>query len=266
MWQNVGIGILALTVVVLGIHAFRPVSPPAASAPLASVSTSSSAKADAPEKAFADWGKATSGLSDTSKPWTLTVLGDSTGNDRNEWVFLTAKWISAENDRPVDIHQWDSTANKYADTRRVGSGSGEPAVIWNHSAPGQTAEYTLDHLKDSTPERPDAVIVNHGHNGGGASRSQVNRLVDAALSRWDNPPALAVTLQNPHTSEATKDQRAKLSADLERNYSDGPVRIIDVRSAFESTNDVAPLLMDDGLHPNPAGSQVWAEAVIQAFG
>lgn len=265
--QYIGLGALAAGALTVGIVAVQSSPSPSPSTEAAPTMTVAPTESSSPTPALtnADWDTTVKRLSEQSMPFTFTVLGDSTGNDRNEWVFLTAGWVSEEFNRPVEIHQWDSKNNEYTEIRTVGSGTGEPVTIWNSSSPGRTAAYTLEHLRKAAPERPDAVIINHGHNGGSAAGSQVTRLVNEVNDLWDEPPALAVTLQNPHTAEGSSKQRAMLSASLEDRYSNGPVKILDVRKAFEDTGDVAALLMDDGLHPNPAGSEVWAKVVIDSL-
>lgn len=41
--------------------------------------------------------------------------------------------------------------------------------------------------------------------------------------------------------------------------------VIDVQSAFKAAGDLPSLLLPDGLHPSPAGSQIWAQTVLKVM-
>jgi len=51
-------------------------------------------------------------LKDPKRAWSIGVLGDSTGNAEDEWVYLLAVDLSVEYDRPVIILNWDIDTNR----------------------------------------------------------------------------------------------------------------------------------------------------------
>jgi len=207
-------------------------------------------------------------LKDPQRVWTLGVLGDSTGNGTDEWVYLTAEAMSVKYHRPVTIHNWNIDNNTYADATVVGEGAGKPIVIWNGSASGKNMEYSYQHRAVMIPEQPDLVIVNHGHNLGTAQEARVGsyKLVDWVTNAWEKSPAVAVTLQNPRTDKVA-DKHAAVVQSLRDQWTGAPVALIDAWKAFkDATPNTASLLRDDSFHPNPAGEVVWAEAVKRALG
>lgn len=195
-------------------------------------------------------------LDDPTREWTLTVLGDSTGNDTNEYVFLLAKQLSDAHNRPVIIHRWTNDA--YESEMRIGAGRYAPLHIWNGSVPGTTGEYALDHLEAIAP-KADLTILNYGHNYKGAWNTETVtlQLVNAVDGQHGNG-AMLFMFQNPQNPE-TPDSEAT-SQKIREMVTTANYEAVDVYQAFKATGDIAPL-MHDNIHPNPAGSQVWADAV-----
>ncbi|WP_139318521.1 hypothetical protein [Kocuria sp. CNJ-770] len=60
------------------------------------------------------------------------------------------------------IHTWNVDTNKYSAITDI-PGAGEPIVVWNGFASGQSAKYSLENAKAMAPETPDLLVVNHGH-------------------------------------------------------------------------------------------------------
>lgn len=206
-------------------------------------------------------------LADPSKPWTLAVAGDSTGNADDEWVYLLAKKISAKYGRPIVIHDWSIDTNAYSGHTTVGAGAGQPVQIWNASASGKNFTYSFEHRAVELPEQPDLLIVNHGHNigTGQEARSGAFQLVDWALNKWPTPPAVAVTLENPRVDASAAKQEQVVEA-LRQQWAGSKVTLVDVHKAFSDAPNLPALLRDDGFHPNPKGEEVWAEAVWAGLG
>lgn len=272
-WQYVGLGVLAVvTAGVVGYVVLEPKAPQPVSETVVQYQASPTT-APAVRKGPAELAPTMALLSDASRPWTLAVAGDSTGNAPDEWVYLLAESMSAKYDRPAMIHNWSIDSNSYVDVTTVGKGAGQPIVIWNGSASGKNLEYSYVHRAAIMPERPDLFIVSHGLNiARQDARPGSYKLADWAFSQWPEPPALAITLQNPRTvnavaSKELADSQAAVVATLRTQWNGGGVTLIDVWKAFHDAGpDFTALLRDDGFHPNGQGEIVWVEAVKRALG
>lgn len=208
-------------------------------------------------------------LKQPGRPWTMTVLGDSTGNGGDEWVYLLARQISDQYDRPVTIHDWSIDTNKYVGATAVGAGRNAPITIWNGSASGKGADYTLANLGTMAPATPDLVIISHGHNEQTtvAARNDVAQLVQQVIDLWKGRAAAALILQNPRLDEAA-DRQVAVIGELRTVAAANPKMLtIDVFKAFSAQPDLASLLNpSDRFHPDAAGEQLWAETVAAALG
>lgn len=201
-------------------------------------------------------------VADVEQPVIVSILGDSTGNGSDEWVYGAFTRIAEEAGRPLTIHTWSQTRPRYEPPATFGDDrGGAPMVVWNGSASGRDADYSLEHLSKMQPEQPDLVIISHGHNQTGPTQGarDVLELMDAALSPWAETPAFAVTLQNPRLVNA--EVQEDVVDRLEELVSSLPgVVTINAHAAFEDAGNVRRLLNPDELHPNVEGQQVWAEA------
>lgn len=206
-------------------------------------------------------------LDQPTRPWTLTVLGDSTGNESTEWVYLLGRQLSAKYSRPVVIHDWSIDTNNYSGQTPVGGGGNAPITVWNGSASGMTAGYSLQNFAAMAPQQPDLVIVNHGHNEPSAdvALSEVGSLFNRVASAWPQPPAMALVLQNPRTDATAAVQEQVVQA-LRTHYADSKVSLIDAHAAFQNSGKLPTLLNPDGKHPNAAGERLWAQTVETALG
>jgi GDSL-like Lipase/Acylhydrolase family len=259
-------GVLAVGAVgAIAAAALDPQAPPPVSDKVASYYSNPPTKAAAREPG--KLAPAVALLGDTKRPWTLQVVGDSTGASSVRWVYVLAARMSVKYDRPVVIHDWNVTSNSYATETTVGDGNGASIVIWNGSATGKGTQYSMDNWAAMTAQRPDLLVVNHGLNmpDADAARAGVKAVVDRAITQWPEAPALAVTIQSPRTdkSAATEEQTTDV---LRRAWTGSLVTVIDVNQAFKAAGDPAPLLISDGLHPSVKGAQIWADAVQKELG
>lgn len=160
----------------------------------------------------------------------LGVLGDSTGNDSDEWVAL---WAA---ERP-----W--------------------VEVVNASVPGSRANDALGQVADLLPPDVDVVVLNYGHNHSTGNVDEIAALLgEVAEHAPDAVPVMM--LQNPQLGDANADVRDAVAAVAAA----AGVPTVDVAAAFEDDGrDLSSLLVDD-LHPNGEGSRVWADAVAEALG
>ena len=200
----------------------------------------------------------------TSDPLTISVLGDSTGNDPNEWVAVWAEHLG-ETHR-VTMHRWQGERGGYNEARTLTYGTGGSSVaIWNMSEPGATASYPADKLPAGQPEKPDLVILSFGHNNDKTSvGSQLGQVRRSLNQQWHADVPTLVVLQNPGVNEHGARQRETLVA-VARWAEKVSLPTIDVASAFDNAEN-RPSLMYDDIHPNRKGSRLWAKVVGKALG
>jgi len=195
-------------------------------------------------------------------PVTISVLGDSTGNDAGEWVDLWARHLGGSH--IVVLHQWDSVRGAWTPQPITYGNAGPRLTIWNGSQPGANARYPVDKLSRLQPERPDLVIYSFAHND--TAETVVGGLVstiDAVDKRWTSSILRVVILQNPGLHQHGRIQGSTLAA-LTRWADDSHQPTIDVTSAFRNSRDL-PALMQNDAHPNAAGSQLWEATVAAAL-
>ncbi|HEY8702441.1 MAG TPA: SGNH/GDSL hydrolase family protein [Arthrobacter sp.] len=198
-------------------------------------------------------------LADSTRDWNVVILGDSTGDDLDEFPFLAAEQLRSAHGRTVSVHRWMD--GKGYSGEFTASGGNAQIHIWNGSVAGTTATYGASNLAAMAPAGADLVIVNYGHNYADPSQAKdgVSRLLEKIDERFGTPPVLVV-IQNPRNPEtpqslAVVEQLRALAAT--RGY-----EVVDVYKAFKETGDVRPLLLDD-IHPSPAGSRLWAETLMK---
>jgi len=207
-------------------------------------------------------------LEDTSRPFVVSVLGDSTGAIGQSWVYQLASWMSDTYGRPVEFHQWavELTPNQYQPVQYIGEGDGAPIVIWNGSASGRPVSYameTWDGLLPVDAATVDLAFVNHGHNQApGTLTRDASGLLSKMQASMVNA-AIVVIGQNPQTEVGPM---ANAQADNVRSWmaraAGAGYATVDVLTIFEEYGDYALLLDAEGVHPTVEGSRFWADAVI----
>jgi hypothetical protein len=194
-------------------------------------------------------------------PVVVSVLGDSTSNARQEWVHRWALELSRG--RPVTISHWDEASQSGFVPPDVLSeaGDGSPLTIWSGSQSGAHAAYPVELLSLMVPERPDLVLFNFGHDDSGERTAlHFTSLLVAVREGFGNVPVVVV-LQQPQVGDANAGVREQV-----RLWAEGEgLPTIDVAQAFLDTDDFTTLLQDD-VHPNDAGSRLWAQTVHEALG
>lgn len=184
---------------------------------------------------------------------TISIIGDSTGNDLNEWVALWAADLGA--DRQVTLNRWLDGRYR-ADPVRYGD-RGDAVTIWNASHPGGAASWAVDQLAAVQPECPDLVILNLGHNNTEANVAP--QLEQLHLQLSEGVPVVLV-LQNPGRGAHRDPQAATLRSAAEW-AAIRRVPTIDVTASFTKPDRQ----MLDDIHPNEIGSRTWADTVNETF-
>ena len=191
---------------------------------------------------------------------TISVLGDSTGNDATDWVILWAQHLAE--DCKVVVHRWNATKQQYEkDPLLYGTGA-KTVTISNASQPGADADFAVGIVPTVQPKQPDLVIYNFGHNNTSLNVGpQLSATQNAVASQWGQIPSV-VMVQNPGQHAHGLVQKETLIAVARWADANGEPPVV-VRSAFEA--DLPRLMLDD-VHPNQAGMKVWARVVEAAIG
>jgi len=148
-------------------------------------------------------------------------------------------------------------------------GQGQALRIYNGSMPGSTLAYQAQRLAAMLPAAPDLVFLSSGHNyGAGGDISYltaVTDLVAAIRARYPNA-GIAVCSQNPEFQpwpNAGQHLR-RLTALRVKALTEG-WGYVPALEAFLSQPDGGASLVNptDGIHPLPAGSQLWGDTAYQ---
>jgi lysophospholipase L1-like esterase len=208
-------------------------------------------------------------IDDPEREFVVVVLGDSTGNEQGEWVDRAFRMLSEELDRPLVEHPWNLQTARYADPITVnGEADGAPIVVWNGSASGKTAAYSLENYDRLVPQQPDVLFLNHGLNNvrrPDRVGPEFSDILTRTEQTWAGTVGYAALLENPRFDDWAAAHDAVLDG-VRAWLDERPfVLDIDVHDAYLAREDVATLLTVDLLHPSPAGSQVTAETVLAAI-
>lgn len=268
-YKGIIIGLLAIMAVMLVVLAMQHVS-------------SSQSAADEPRPAPTFGSTPTGGekrqpsnamrlLDQQDRPFTVVVVGDSTGAVSGNWVRQLAERLSAKYNRPVQFHQWavETTPNGYQPVQTVGTGQNATITIWNGSASGKGIDYSLENFDSLVPadaRSADIAFINHGHNMAPATLADAGQRLLERMSATMPDAALVAVGQNPEGPNGPNatTQNANVTAWLSRARAEG-YATVDVLSLFLKQDDYVPLLDSAGVHPTPAGSQLWADAVEQVL-
>lgn len=210
-------------------------------------------------------------LKDPTRPFTMVVLGDSTGSDAVSWPGMVGEWLGGEYDRPVTMYPWSEGTKPpgYQPPRELSTGTKAPVTIYNGSAPSRNTAYSMSELDKFIPgdkSAVDLVIVSHGHNQGPATlRTQFGALASALLAQATNSSIVAI-VQNPEKSGSPHDAIHEDNLANLRLYTEGSnFETIDIHKAFVDYGDFASLYKDN-VHPAGAeGYRIWADVVIAAM-
>lgn len=197
----------------------------------------------------------------------ILVIGDSTGDGSTDWVYrlteaLADDWPEWSVDYRLAVD--GSSAYSAATSVQVGSGA-RTLTVYNASIPG----YHALHFQGTRagwaifPLEPDLIFISLGHNEASTPESLIHSrmvsLTESVTERLSGDVILVA--QNPATADENQQVRAQVYRDIATARGFG---FIDVMKAFLDTG-AAPGLTTDGIHPNTAGSTLWAATVHAAF-
>lgn len=208
-------------------------------------------------------------LADSGRPFVVTVIGDSTGDQPGEWVDLAFRQLSEELDRPLVQHPWDLLTKSYLPAISSNTDAAyAPIIVWNGSASGKTGAYSLAHFDTMVPAQPDLVIFNHGLNNVPKPETvapQLTALVAEVERYWPASVGYAAILENPRFDDWAAAHAAVLDNVGSWLAENQAIRGIDVHSAYRAAAAPETLLLPDLLHPSPAGSALTAATVLETL-
>jgi hypothetical protein len=208
------------------------------------------------------------------------ILGDSTGNETTEWVYLTAQSLATQYPAyTVIYHLWDPTGGVAYDTGTSGTpvtlqtGSGSNTLhVWNCSVAGSATTYTRGSRWAAAvlAAKPHYITVSYGHNEGtsaGGVTAEVWRtqmaLLTESLTEAFPASELALVLQNPR-ADGVRDQESRAAVYREvaalRGYG-----LIDVQAVFLAQPSLTAIINADNIHPNATGEALWANEVLRVL-
>lgn len=202
----------------------------------------------------------------------IVVLSDSTADATTEWVYLLAVKLGV--DFPtftIKYQLWNTGTNNYGAATTIQTGSGAYTLtFYNASVAGATAmkfagAYFSTAVRPAAMgQDPDLVMLSYGHNGSNQSERQIamTGVISALVSRYLPFTPVILIGENPVTTDSSMTEKTRLFRSLaaEMNYG-----WIDVNAYFIQYAVPLANYYVDTVHPNAAGSALWADCVHQAF-
>jgi hypothetical protein len=274
--RDIGLVVLTVVAIVLAVLAVKfagdgPSTPGGAvtvvTSPSASVSPSespttaapSATPTESPNPVTLDRAKA---VLATKSSVVISVLGDSTGDDKGEWVDLWAKKLG--DSRRVTVHRWDPETNDWRDGAATYGSDGPRVTIWNASVADAKAGSPADGLEAMTPDKADLVLYSFGHDDSASAIAKGLTTTAAAVDkRWTDIPSVVI-LPNPVANQKRDAQNRTIAA-VSRWAKESGTPTIDVAKAFRDSSEEIPTLTKDNGEPSAMGSELWADTVLAAL-
>lgn len=192
-------------------------------------------------------------------PVSVLVMGDGSGNETDEWVYLWAHDHLAA-DRQVKYHAWNADTSQWG--KAATTGKGAKATVWNASK--ASPDLAKEAKRLSAVWRPsDVVILSYGHRGDPTTiASQLDDMRKAVVAK-NKQAIMIVMLQNPDPV-ATQYTQAETTKAVKAWAKKRHLDTVNIYDAF--VNDPAPrysLVEFDGS-PTPLGSALWARTFAEA--
>jgi lysophospholipase L1-like esterase len=205
-------------------------------------------------------------LNDRTRPFTILILGDSTGISRYGWQVLAPAEIGRAYRRTTVLHPWSGPAGYPHGTYLLNRGPNAKITVWNGSAGGADIAYTEKYLPRMAPVAApsvDLIIINQGHNEQADKvLSDMGTLVQRVTSRFRNA-AVIVTEQNPDEPDFNgAANQAAIVESVAKWAQNEHLPVVDAYSPIEDSGHVGGLLNKPSeVHPDAAGYRVWAKAL-----
>ena len=200
----------------------------------------------------------------------VLIVGDSTGNESNEWVYLYAQWLASNHPAyTVDYYLWNDGNDTYDAAVELQAGTGSNTLrIYNASVSGSSPEYLMGaKFAPAIKIIPqcDLVLINHGHNmfaAVGDEKTEYQRVPRflgpiSQILRVHSGAGLIMVAQNPNRDTSAQEVIANavfsVAGILNGDVADGHTPFI------AAGKD--PSLYNDDKHPSNTGQQLLFNAV-----
>lgn len=267
-FRAAAVGALALTAVIVVPVAYARTAAEAAAGP----SVTAAPVRDAPVVVGAP-ARLMNQLSTGSGNATITLLGDSTGNDKSEWFYQLSTWIAARYPGyRTTYRQWDHKKQAYGAPVVLGPGTGWLSLsLYNGSVGGAKAGYAVegDRFGKLTAQGGNLFLLNYSHNESRDTTYPAYERLTAKLAALSPRPDIVPVLQNPEgppskTSLQRYAHHVRLRA-IKRLAEANGWTTIDAHRQFAADQRPLSALVPDGVHPNAAGQALWLSAAKNAF-
>ncbi len=231
--------------------------------------------------ALGQFNRLLSKLDSDSADANVVILSDSTGDAVDEWPYLLfgGRVANAYPAWTIKIRYWVGAAYAAAVTLQNGTGV-HTLTVYAGAIAGTVASRFAgeDFAAGVSAPNPDVVILSYGHNGDiqglgpytSATIRQLsffNGIADRLDKDLPNVPVVMIG-QNPSTNNngtnpaGTDDGFMRRRLDLLRPLAQRHLwGFINVHDAFLQAGVALATLLLDNTHPNPTGSQLWADTV-----
>lgn len=203
---------------------------------------------------------------------TMLVVGDSTGNETTEWVYLTAQHLAGQFPAYTVTYQiWDDTAKAYASPITVQTGTGSNTLhVFNCSVAGWACSNVWQSFPDNIVAiQPHLTLISLGHNESSSGTYNGFRALiygnylalTQAITAACPQTALVTVLQNPTQTNTNQSLRASVYEQIAALRGHG---LIDVHQVWIDANRPGGWYADS-VHPNSTGEAIWAQIVRNHF-
>lgn len=191
----------------------------------------------------------------------IFTLTDSTGNSVDEWPGVLATSLYALYPSYTFVYEdWNYTTEGWDSplTRHTGSGS-NTVKIWNAGGPGYEAtSFTSREIAIiQHPTTVDYIITGIGLND--PTSSEWDALLSMLQDNWPNA-YISLATNNAVQADAPDYEGAE-QALVRTKANEWGLGLFDIEKLFRDTGDVTAYLGVDEVHPNSAGSALWADFI-----
>lgn len=204
----------------------------------------------------------------------ILVIGDSTGNDTTEWVYLFGAWLGTQYPtHSVSYRPWNDGTNVYDAAVAISTGSGGNTVrLWNASVGGTIPASLMLNTKYAgaiEAVSPDLVIWSHGINLYNTDAA-IRAAYDSSYSPWiervqaTHPDAgVAIFTQNPFRD--TNNYAELYAMEVSAQQNKPRATLLDSYAKFIAAGKAGALYADNA-HPSASGTQLYLQTIQSAWG
>lgn len=199
-------------------------------------------------------------------------FGDSTGEADTEWIHKTMELYAAEYPNVgFSYSSWGGSAFASATSYQTAAANHPTVTFWNGSWAGTSFEYMIGSVLPKAIEKyPDLVFINAGHGESTLVDDPfTSRLLATIADMQEKMPQARIILVSQNAQISPASNAGPLQARRRNNMiwvaQNVGCGFLDVNKAFYDSADITSLIGSDGIHPNEAGSELWANVAFQGI-